>query len=131
MSEASVDLTISAPVTARTSATAGLIIAAGLHCRDDALQQSSAGRLQGPVGKAAEVTSPQTRSRCRGRLPPRALRRVQEYIESHLAENVSIQMLASIAGLTRARPHRSSTKTSPSSFAAWGRNYRRFGRSSS
>lgn len=32
------------------------------------------------------------------RLPPRALRRVREYIEAHLQENVSLQALAGIAG---------------------------------
>src|SRR5215471_8145446 len=34
----------------------------------------------------------------RGGLPPRALRRVREYIEAHLQENVSLQALAGIAG---------------------------------
>lgn len=36
----------------------------------------------------------------RGGLPPRALRRVREYIEAHLASNISIQMLAGIAGVS-------------------------------
>jgi transcriptional regulator GlxA family with amidase domain len=38
--------------------------------------------------------------RVRGGLPPRALRRVREYIEANLEENISIQVLAGIAGLS-------------------------------
>jgi AraC-like DNA-binding protein len=44
----------------------------------------------------------QSRPRIRGGLPPRAVRRVREYIEAHLEENVSIQVLADIAGLSLA-----------------------------
>ena len=36
----------------------------------------------------------------RGGLPPRTSRRVREYIEGHLEENISIQVLAQIAGLS-------------------------------
>jgi AraC-like DNA-binding protein len=36
----------------------------------------------------------------RGGLPPRALQRVREFIEAHLEENISIQALADIAGLS-------------------------------
>jgi len=36
----------------------------------------------------------------RGGLPPRALRRVREYIAAHLEENISIQGLARIVGLS-------------------------------
>jgi len=36
----------------------------------------------------------------RGGLPPRALQRVREFIEAHLEENISIQTLADIAGLS-------------------------------
>jgi transcriptional regulator GlxA family with amidase domain len=38
--------------------------------------------------------------RVRGGLPPRAVRRVREYIEANLEENISIQELAGIAGLS-------------------------------
>jgi len=38
--------------------------------------------------------------RIRGGLPPRVLRRVREYIETHLEESISIQVLASITGLS-------------------------------
>ena len=36
----------------------------------------------------------------RGGLPPRTMRRVLEYIETHLAENISIESLAAVAGLS-------------------------------
>jgi len=38
--------------------------------------------------------------RIRGGLPPRVLRRVREYIETHLEESISIQVLANITGLS-------------------------------
>jgi len=38
--------------------------------------------------------------RIRGGVPPRALRRVREFIEAHLEESISIQALARIAGLS-------------------------------
>ena len=36
----------------------------------------------------------------RGGLPPRVLRRVREYIAAHLQKNISIRMLADVAGLS-------------------------------
>jgi AraC-like DNA-binding protein len=36
----------------------------------------------------------------RGGLPPRAMRRVREYIESHLEENIALEPLADIAGFS-------------------------------
>jgi AraC-like DNA-binding protein len=42
------------------------------------------------------------RPRIRGGLPPRTVRRVREYIEAHLEENLSIQTLAETAGLSPA-----------------------------
>src|SRR5262249_37398943 len=36
----------------------------------------------------------------RGGLPPRALRRVREFIETHLEETISIEALAAAAGLS-------------------------------
>jgi hypothetical protein len=38
--------------------------------------------------------------RIRGGLPPRALKRVREYIEDHLEETISIEALAGIVGLS-------------------------------
>ena len=40
------------------------------------------------------------RPRIRGGLPPRAMRRVREYVEAHLEETISIQALADTAGLS-------------------------------
>jgi len=40
------------------------------------------------------------RPRVRGGLPPRSMRRVREFIEEHLEENISIQALANIASLS-------------------------------
>ena len=40
------------------------------------------------------------RPRVRGGLPPRAMRRVREFVEEHLEENISIQALANIASLS-------------------------------
>lgn len=42
----------------------------------------------------------QVRPRTRGGLPPRALRRVREFVDEHLEESISIQALANIAGLS-------------------------------
>ena len=55
-------------------------------------------------------------TRIRGGLPPRALRRVREFIETHLEENISIQTLAAIAGLSKyhfARAFRQSEGITP------------------
>jgi AraC-like DNA-binding protein len=39
-------------------------------------------------------------SRARGGLPPAAMRRIQEYVDAHLTENVDLPVLAGIAGLS-------------------------------
>jgi len=62
--------------------------------------QSLPGHLLSSAGEVAAPTIMQLRPRIRGGLPPRALRRVREFIETHLEENVSIQTLAGIAGLS-------------------------------
>jgi transcriptional regulator of acetoin/glycerol metabolism len=52
----------------------------------------------------------------RGGLPPVALKRVQSYIQSHLAERVSIEQLAAVAGLSAfhfARAFKQSEGTTP------------------
>jgi AraC-like DNA-binding protein len=36
----------------------------------------------------------------RGGLPPATLRRLRDYVEAHLAENIELSMLASLAGLS-------------------------------
>src|SRR5215510_8809567 len=52
------------------------------------------------AGDVAASTVVPLRSRIRGGLPPRAVRRVHEFIKAHLEANISIQVLASIAGLS-------------------------------
>jgi AraC-like DNA-binding protein len=55
----------------------------------------------------------------RGGLPPRALRRVQEYIEAHLEENIALEALAAAAGLSMfhfARAFKQSEGVTPHSY---------------
>ena len=52
------------------------------------------------AGKSAGVVSAQLCPRFRGGLPPNVLRRVREYIDAHLENNVSLEKLAGIAGLS-------------------------------
>jgi len=60
------------------------------------LPESLASLADGNSGPLAT----QPRPRMRGGLPPRALRRVREFIENHLEENISIRALAATAGLS-------------------------------
>jgi transcriptional regulator GlxA family with amidase domain len=53
-----------------------------------------------PTGNAAALSVAQLSPRIRGGLPPHAVRRVCEFIKAHLAENITIQALATIAGLS-------------------------------
>ncbi len=62
--------------------------------------QPVSGHLVSSAGDVAASTVVQLHPRIRGGLPPRALRRVREFVEAHLEENISIQALASIAGLS-------------------------------
>ena len=52
------------------------------------------------AGNHAASTFIPLRPRIRGGLPPRTSRRVCEFVEEHLEENISIQALANIAGLS-------------------------------
>jgi transcriptional regulator GlxA family with amidase domain len=63
-------------------------------------QQPLSGHLASSATGVDASTVVQLRPRIRGGLPPRALQRVREFIEAHLEENISIQALASIAGLS-------------------------------
>ena len=58
--------------------------------------------LSGHVPPSSDKTAilAQLHPRIRGGLPPRAMRRVHEYIEGHLEETISIKALARIAGLS-------------------------------
>jgi transcriptional regulator GlxA family with amidase domain len=58
------------------------------------------GILVNAASKSPDVALAQLHPRSRGGLPPRALRRVCEYVEAHLEKNISLQMLASTAGLS-------------------------------
>ena len=58
------------------------------------------GMFGNAAGKSPDVALAQLHPRSRGGLPPRALRRVCEYVEAHLEKNISLQMLASTAGLS-------------------------------
>ena len=46
------------------------------------------------------ATLPAPRSRLKGGLPPRTLRRVCDYVDAHLGESLDNMMLAAIAGLS-------------------------------
>lgn len=54
--------------------------------------------LLGVVAAGQPLTRLRTQSR--GGLPPRVLRRVRDYIETHLDDSISLQDLASTAGLS-------------------------------
>jgi transcriptional regulator GlxA family with amidase domain len=54
---------------------------------------------QGPDGGSGAIV-PAPAPWHRGGLPPRALRRVREFIEANLEESISLQMLADIVGLS-------------------------------
>src|SRR6267378_7664673 len=58
------------------------------------------GMLGNAAGKVPDVALAQLHPRSRGGLPPRALRRVREYVEAHLEKNISLLMPASTAGLS-------------------------------
>src|SRR6266705_3752310 len=62
--------------------------------------QPLSGHLVSSAGDVAASTVVQLRPRIRGGLPPRSLRRVREFIEAHLEETISIQVLAGIAALS-------------------------------
>ena len=55
----------------------------------------------------------------RGGLTPRALRRVQDHIDAHLTENITLEALAEVAGLSRchfARAFKQSVGTAPHAY---------------
>ena len=63
-------------------------------------QQTLPGILGIEAGKSAGVVFAQLRPQIRGGLSPSVLRRVREYIEAHLENNVSLEVLAGVAGLS-------------------------------
>lgn len=58
------------------------------------------GSLAASAVKYIDLAFVQSRPQLRGGLPPRAARRVRDYIDAHLDENVSIEVLAGVAGLS-------------------------------
>ena len=64
------------------------------------IERSPPSHLISSAGDLAASTVVPLRSRIRGGLPPRALRRVREFIKAHLEANISIRVLANIAGLS-------------------------------
>ena len=66
----------------------------------DESQATLYGILGNAAGKSPDVALAQLHPRRRGGLPPRALRRVREYVEAQLEKNISLLMLASTAGLS-------------------------------
>jgi len=78
-----------------------------------------AGQTTSSAGEIAGWPVAQLRPPIRGGLPPHALRRVCEFIEAHVAENISIQVLATIAGLSMyhfARAFKQSKGLTPHSY---------------
>lgn len=67
----------------------------------DCLQPMLVEVLAAPINKAADLAPTRSLQRIRGGLAPRALRRVREYVEAHLDETISVDMLAEIAGLSK------------------------------
>ena len=67
----------------------------------------------------AVAAAPPLQMLARGGLPPKALRRVREYVMAHLDENISVQVLAAIVGLSRyhfARAFKQSEGVTPHRF---------------
>jgi AraC family transcriptional regulator len=63
-------------------------------------QQTLPGILGIEAGKSAGVVFAQLRPQFRGGLSPGVLRRIRGYIEAHLENNVSLEVLAGVAGLS-------------------------------
>jgi AraC family transcriptional regulator len=67
------------------------------------------------LGSKEKIIQPQAR----GGLPPAMLRRVRVYVESHMDENIDLDMLASTVGLSRyhfARSFKQSEGITPHAF---------------
>jgi transcriptional regulator GlxA family with amidase domain len=72
-----------------------------------------------PKSKTADAAPAQFRPSIRGGLPPRVLQRIHEYIQAHLEESISIQVLADTAGLSKyhfARAFKQSEGMTPHEF---------------
>jgi transcriptional regulator GlxA family with amidase domain len=72
-----------------------------------------------PSLPVAMIDTPPLPMLARGGLPPKALRRVREYVMAHLEESISVQALAAIVGLSRyhfARAFKQSEGVTPHRF---------------
>ena len=65
-----------------------------------ASQPIFAGRLPETIATDTSIAPTKLPERFRGGLSPRALRRVRDYVEVHLDETISLDVLAGIAGLS-------------------------------
>ena len=95
------------PISDRAHALTGALVKASARTIEKRFLQE--GGTVGRLGLASR----------RGGLPPGALKRVQQYVEEHLAERVSIERLATIAGLSVfhfARAFRQSQGMTPHSY---------------
>jgi hypothetical protein len=61
--------------------------------------QQTLPEILGIAGKSADVAFAQSCRQFRGGLPPGVLRRVREYIETHLEKNVSLEVLAGLVDI--------------------------------
>ena len=66
----------------------------------DASQSTLHGLLGIVAGKPADQPLTRLRPHFSGGLPPRVLQRVRDYVETHLEDSISLQDLASTAGLS-------------------------------
>jgi AraC-like DNA-binding protein len=66
----------------------------------DAPQSTLHGRLGIVAGEPADQPLTRLRPHFGGGLPPRVLQRVRDYVETHLEDSISLQHLASTAGLS-------------------------------
>jgi len=93
-------------------------------------QQTLPGILGIEAGKSAGVVFAQLRPQFRGGLSPGVLRRVREYIEAHLENNVSLEVLAGVAGLSMsyfARAFKQSEGVAPHDYLMRRRVHRALG----
>jgi AraC-like DNA-binding protein len=108
---------------------AARLIIAGSYEACPAIITAPAGPSGGPRSSAGAVHYMQPRSqllanlrepapgaRARGGLPPKAMRRIHEYVEAHISENIKLSVLATIADLSIyhfAREFKRSTGATP------------------
>jgi AraC family transcriptional regulator len=91
-----------------------VLLSEGAHARDYLTRLADA-----LLARALQVSGPERRRRRRPDLAPFNLRRVEEHIDSRLAERINVSELASVAGLSRgyfSSAFRAATGESPHQF---------------